>query len=363
MSNAIDGSSGDRINIKNGSTELFQSLQPIAWASGQATWSLLLVMRDKPDTISPMNVSVWSQAGTCTAPAAVPATQRFAAGTVNVPVAVDQQGIAVAVAGTGVPQRAFVTGEVLCLSIFNPNVSNNGDLNVYGDTFSTSGISGRTALFGPFSFGVAPYILHLQNLGGGTRSMSTSASGSSGDQVSVNAGSAVTFQSTSPIKDASGLSPWPLHLVIRDPLALLGSGQAQVWKQTGTCTTYASVPVAQRFASGAFSVPTSLSSNNGVSLSIPGTGAGLITFTASDVLCLAISNTGVGNWTLRLDTPAGAGTPGVTTLGGPFSQVAGLRAFAPGADRPDPPALAELILAWALLSGGAGLLWKLIRRY
>jgi hypothetical protein len=318
-------------------------------------------MRDKPDVFSPATVDVWSQAGTCTVPGAVPASQRYASGSVGIPVAVDKQGIAVAIAGTGAPQHAFVTGDVLCLAIVNGNPSGNNDIHAYSDTFSTSGLTGRSALFGPFSFGVAPYVLHQQSLGGGLRTMSTANSGSVNDQVSVNSGNSVTFQSTSPIKDASGLSPWPLHLVIKDPLALLGSGQAQVWKQAGACTTYASVPVAQRFASGTFSVPTSLSSNNGVSVVIPGTGAALSTFTASDLLCLTISNTGAGNWTLRLDTPAGGGTPGMTTLGGPFSQVAGIRINGP-MDRADLSALQALTIAWIALSGCLGLLWKLIRR-
>ena len=362
MSNAVDGNVNDHVDVQHGQTELFQTLQPIAWASGQATWSLQLVMRDKPDVISPITVDVWSQSGTCTSPGAVPATQRYASGTVNLPVAVDKQGVAVGIAGTGALQHSFVVGEVMCMAIVNANGSGNGDLHVYSDTFSTSGLTGRSAIFGSFSFGTAPYILHQQSVAGAVRSMSTSASGAVNDQVAINAGNTVTFQSTSPIKDASGLSPWPLHIVIRDPLALLGSGQAQVWKQSGACTTYASVPVAQRLASGTFSVPTSLTGNNGVSVSIPGTGAALSTFATSDVLCVALSNTGLGNWTLRVDTPAATGTAGVTTLGGPFSQVAGLRAYGPNGERGASAPWLPLLAAWLILAGGAGAWWRLMRR-
>ncbi|NJO35812.1 MAG: hypothetical protein HC869_24750, partial [Rhodospirillales bacterium] len=43
-------------------------------------------------------------------------------------------------------------------------------------------------------------------------------------------------------------------------------------------------------------------SNNGVSASLPGTGSALTTLAANEALCLALSNTGLGNWTVRVDT-------------------------------------------------------------
>jgi hypothetical protein len=361
MSNAADGFANDQLDANHGTVELYQTIQPIAWAAGTTDWVVQLVQRNKPNNPAPVTINIWSQSSACTTPSAVPAAQRYASGAVTVPTAVDSRGIAVSVTATGAPQHTFAAGEVLCLSLFATGGLGSDDVHYYGDTFASSGLTGRSALFGPFSFAAAPYVLH-QATSGGNRTMSTSASGAAGDQVAINAGNTVTFQSTSAIKDASGLSPWPLHLVIRDPLAVLGAGQAQVWKEANACTTYASAPSPQRLANGTFSVPISASGDNGASLSIPGTGAALSTFAASDVLCLAINNTGLSNWTLRLDTQAGAGTPGMTTLGGPFSQVAGLRAHGRNPEGNDETQLRALLAAWFVLMAGAGGWWQLQRK-
>jgi hypothetical protein len=308
-----------------------------------------------------VTVKVWSQAGTCTDFGAVPVSQRYANGTPTIPTAVDHRGIAVGITATGAPQHTFAVGEVLCMSILASGGSGSNDIHYYGDTFSSSGLPGRSKLFGPFSFATAPYILH-QATTGGNRTMSTSASGNSNDQVAINTGNTVTFESTSPIKDASGLSPWPLHLVVRDALAVLATGQAQVWKQAFNCTTYGSVPASQRLASGTFSIPIG-GANNGVSVTVPGTGAALTTFLDTDVLCVAITNTSfLTNWALRLDTLAASGTAGKTTLGGPFSQVAGARVLATGPESQRAPNLLPLITAWVVLLAGAGAWWQLKRR-
>jgi hypothetical protein len=361
MSNAIDGNSGDHLDDNHGTVELYQTIQPIAWASGTSDWIVRMVQRDKPNAPSPVTVKVWSQVGTCTDFGAVPVSQRYANGSVTVPTAVDHKGIAFGVTATGAPQHTFAVGEVLCMSLLVSAGSGSNDIHYYGDTYSLSGLPGRSKLFGPFSFATAPYILH-QATTGGNRTMSTSASGNNNDQVSVNTGNTVTFESTSPIKDASGLSPWPLHLVVRDALALLATGQAQVWKQANNCTTYGSVPVSQRLASGTFSMPVG-GANNGVSVTIPGTGAALTTFLDTDVLCVALTNTGfLTNWALRLDTPAASGTAGKTTLGGPFSQVAGTRVFATRPGESHVPNLLPLLAAWLVLLGAAGAWWQLKRR-
>jgi hypothetical protein len=348
MSNASDPQGSDHIDANHRQVETFKSLQPIAWAAGTADWIVQMVLRDKPNNAAPVAINVWSQSGTCTNASAVPASQRYASGPVSVPVAVDLRGIAVGVMATGVPQRTFAVTEVLCLSILATSGSGADDLHFYGDTFSTSGLSGRSALYGPFSFATAPYLLHAATLGG-TRTMSTSASGAAGDNVTVNAGATVVFQSTSPILNASGLSPWPLLLVIRDPLALLSSAQSQVWKQTGTCTAYSAVPVASRFASGSFSIPASVSGDNGVSVSLAGSGAALTALGPSEVLCIAVTNTGLAGWALRLDTPSSAGAAGKSSLGGPFAQVAGLRAYGPRSNASDTPPTVALVAAWTAL--------------
>jgi hypothetical protein len=360
MSNAADSQPPDHINVQHQQTDLFQTIQPIAWASGTSDWVLQLVLRDKPNGAAPAQVRVWSQNGACTSFTAVPVTQRYASSTVSIPNAVDRRGIAVGVTGTGAAQHAFAPGEVLCMSILPTSGSGSNDVNFYGDTFSTSGLTGRSALFGPFSFATAPYLLH-QATTGGNRSMSTSASGAVNDQVTVGTGSTVTFQSTSPILNASGLSPWPLLVVIRDPLALLGSGQAQVWKQTSACTTYASQPAASRFASGTFAIPLGLSSNTGVAASLPGTGSAVTTLGASEVLCLAVTNTGLSSFVIRLDTPAAAGSPGKSSLGGPFAQVAGVRASGPPASPEDGTSLLTLLGAWLALLAGSAAAWRVTR--
>jgi hypothetical protein len=249
----------------------------------------------------------------------------------------------------------------LCLAISATGGSGSDDIEFYGDTLSTSGLTGRSALFGPFSFATAPYLLH-QATTGGNRSMSTSTSGSVNDQVAVNAGNTVTFQSTSPILNASGLSPWPVVLVIRDPLALLGSVQAQVWKQNGACTTYASAPAPSRFASGSFGIPLGLSSNSGVAANLPGTGTALTTLAPNEVLCLAVTNTGLSNFTVRLDTPAAAGAPGKSSLAGPFAQVAGARAYGLGPASRDARALVPGLASLLALAVLGGVVWRLKRR-
>ena len=326
MSNAADGQANDQVDINHGTTDVFQSIQPVAWAAGSADWVVQLVQRDKPNNAGPVTINVWSQAGTCTTPGAVSPAQRYASSSTAVPAAVDHRGVAVGVTATGAPQHAFGVGEALCLSIAATSGSGSDDVHLFGDTFSTSGLAGRSALFGPFSFATAPYLLH-QAAVGGNRSMSTASSGAVNDQVAIAAGSTVVFQSTSAIKDASGAGPWQLQLVIQNALGVLTSARGEVWKQAGACTNYASAPLQSRFASGTFNLPIA-GANNGFSTPLSGSGVPVTTIAASEVLCLAVTNTSLLPFTVRLDTPSSGGVAGKSGLSGSFSQVAGVRAFA-----------------------------------
>jgi hypothetical protein len=94
---------------------------------------------------------VWSEASSCSSFNAVPASRRFADGTVTVPVAVSRLGVTLSVAGTGAGSYTFVSGDVLCMSIAATGTAGANDIHILGDTASTSGAAGMSSLTGPFN--------------------------------------------------------------------------------------------------------------------------------------------------------------------------------------------------------------------
>jgi hypothetical protein len=136
------------LDIKDGESKTFTATG-IKAVSDASDWTLYLVLRDKPDVVTPVTVTIWWQnANQCT----IPVTgQIFAIGTVSVPVAQDGLGVSLIVPGSGsATSRLFAASDKLCLSLANLGSGGSADVHLHANVASTSGTAGYTRLQGPF---------------------------------------------------------------------------------------------------------------------------------------------------------------------------------------------------------------------
>lgn len=145
-----------QVDVNHNQTQLYSNTNTVTAASGESGWTLTLVLRDKPDVASPMNVSVWSEQNACTAPGSVPPAQQYASGAVTVPAKgfIQLSGVSISVPGTGAVARSLANGEKLCLRL-NPNgASGNNDVHFSTDTAALLDLIGsESQLQGPFNGG------------------------------------------------------------------------------------------------------------------------------------------------------------------------------------------------------------------
>ncbi len=120
-------------------------------ASNDTDWTLVLVLRDKPNEAGPGTVAVWWRNGGACSSGAV-SGQIFATGSITVPIAVDEQGVTFTVPKVaGSVSHTFVSGDLLCLSISSTGTERDHDIHAYANVASTSGTPGVTRLVGPFT--------------------------------------------------------------------------------------------------------------------------------------------------------------------------------------------------------------------
>ena len=303
--------SGD-VDINHLTTDYFVAKSPVITASNATDWSLTLVLRDMPNTASPVDIAVWWQSGaTCSSGAIV--GQTFASGAAFVPVAVDKLGVALTVPRTvGTINHTFGSGEFLCLSIANLGAGGTNDIHIYADTASTSGDPGLSRLEGPFT--LLP-TLNLQR-NGIHMSFATSPSGN----VDINYGTTDYFVATSPVTTASNAADWNLTLVLRDKPDTVSPVDIAVWWQSGGACSSGAI-TGQTLASGSVFVPIAVD-KLGVALTVPKTGGTINhTFGSGETLCLSIANTIAGGADIHIyaDTDSTSGVPGFSRLEGPFT--------------------------------------------
>ena len=137
------------IDTNDGATDYFTATSPIKSASNDTDWTLLLVLRDKPDTAAPATVTVWWQNGGACSGGPV-SGQIFATASVTVPIAVDKQGVSLTVTkAAGTVSHTFLPGDELCMSLANDGTAGSQSIHFYANTGSTSG-SGVSRLSGSF---------------------------------------------------------------------------------------------------------------------------------------------------------------------------------------------------------------------
>ncbi len=139
------------IDTKDGATDYFTATSPVTSASNDTDWTLVLVLRDKPNVAAPATITVWWQNGGACSTGSVPG-QIFATGSVTVPIAVDKLGVTLTVPKVaGTVSHTFVSGDRLCMSLENNGTVNDQDIHAYANTASTSGTSGVSRLMGSFT--------------------------------------------------------------------------------------------------------------------------------------------------------------------------------------------------------------------
>lgn len=139
------------VSVNHGQQLVYKSSAAITSASNQANWTVVLVLRDKPDVATSISFDIWWQ-GSSTCSATPVAGQIFASGSVTVPIAVDKQGVALTIpAVAGSVSRTFISTDRLCLRVTDAGTAGANDLHYYANTSSTSGTTGVTRLIGPFT--------------------------------------------------------------------------------------------------------------------------------------------------------------------------------------------------------------------
>lgn len=135
------------IDTNDGQTDYFTATSPVTFASNAADWTLILVLRDKPNVAAPATITVWWQNGGACSGGSVPG-QIFATGSLTVPIAVDKQGVTFTTVPkvSGSVSHAFVSGDRLCMSLENNGAVNDQDIHTYANTTSTSGTPGVSRL-------------------------------------------------------------------------------------------------------------------------------------------------------------------------------------------------------------------------
>lgn len=138
-------------SANHGTRIVYTSTAAITSANNLADWTIVLVLKDKPDVATAIGFDIWWQASsTCSATPV--AGQVFASGSPTVPIAVDKKGVTLTIpAVAGSVSHTFVSTDRLCLRVNNTGAAGANDLHYYLDTSSTSGTSGVTRLIGPFT--------------------------------------------------------------------------------------------------------------------------------------------------------------------------------------------------------------------
>jgi hypothetical protein len=140
-----------RIDTADRATDYYTATSPVMSASNDSDWTLVLVLRDKPNVAAPATITVWWRNGGACSGGAVPG-QIFATGSVTVPIAVDKQGVTLTVPKVGgTVSHTFVSGDLLCMSLENNGTINDQDIRAWANTASTSGTGGVSRLTGPFT--------------------------------------------------------------------------------------------------------------------------------------------------------------------------------------------------------------------
>jgi hypothetical protein len=143
-------STASNLSINHATTAYLTASSGWTAASNDCDWTFILVLKDKPDTASSATVDIWWRNGGACSTGTV-AGQIFASGTINVPAAVDKQGVTFTVTKTsGSVFHTFVSGDLLCLRFVNNGIAGANDIHTYADTASTSGTSGVSRLEGSF---------------------------------------------------------------------------------------------------------------------------------------------------------------------------------------------------------------------